>query len=489
MQEGEGDDPTNLLSPEKPTSPAPDWSLEDYQRAHFIAALRKDVDAASNIDKAFRNSSFAPSEEVIAEWEGWRELAYIPAGSSVNLKILRDRTEKYPDNAQLKELLGRGLAHYGDEKGAAEAYYDAAQLAKAMKIAARTVKRILESEKTPTDFPSSTRFILLLHRLPQETHEDKLSFVDAMQSISQTGKLTEVSKAIAEVGLSLAPEDISARFQLARRYADDEQHNLSLLHYQNIPRDERSGMAWNNLGVSYAKLNIIGLAAKSYETAAKFGETIADGNLAQILSSIGLFDDAQQRVEKAISIPEHHDSLVGVLSSIKEARDIEEVHHLDQVSKAKEQQVSRISLGRAALDYVGAEIEGKWITPAGLIELSCDEDGRYSGVGQIVREVKQGGLFGLASATSMRFHASAIKIKLARIGNALEGTLTVVGSPEPLSLLGAFDFEKRLVFQVSEDGTTLDGLEIGYDEKRVFWRRADSLAIIANSMVPNSNAH
>ncbi|WP_426125624.1 TIR domain-containing protein [Pararhizobium sp. PWRC1-1] len=274
-------------------SPSPDWRLEDYRRAIFFAMLRDDGAETLQVDAAFRASKLITSPESVAEWEAWIEIARISAGGRVDLKLLRDRADAYPENAQLKAHLGSGLSHYGDEAGAAGAYRDAAKLAKRMELAASSVIQTLEAEKNLRGLSSATTLKALLHGVPQQSHAEKLAFVEAMHAISKTAKLVEVSKAIAEVSLSVAPDDSSVRFELARAYEGDNQHHLSMLHYQSIPRDDRSGTAWNNLGVSYVNLKIPGMAIRAYEVAAQLGETIADGNLAQKLLSAGFYDESE----------------------------------------------------------------------------------------------------------------------------------------------------------------------------------------------------
>ncbi|WP_426125625.1 hypothetical protein [Pararhizobium sp. PWRC1-1] len=176
-------------------------------------------------------------------------------------------------------------------------------------------------------------------------------------------------------------------------------------------------------------------------------------------------------------MPEHHESLIGVLSSIRDARESDESDLLDAESKAKDQQIGRLAIGKSALDVGGTEIEGIWETQNCRVTLRNKGDGHYIGTGEVSKEVKQGGLVGLFTSNLMSIETSKVVIQLARFGNALEGTLTIESSARPLSLLGSFNSEKRLVLHLSENGTKIEGLEIGYDEKPISWHRSDQSAI------------
>lgn len=394
-------------------------------------------------------------------------------GNRGDLKLLRGKAESFPENPLLKQFLGMGLSHYSDQKGAVAAFLEAARLSKEMKTAARAVESALELEPKAFGIASTRALRALLLDLSQNNHEDRRFFVDAMLSICEAAGLEEVARAVAEFAISVAPEDTSARFELARRYSENKQDGLSMLHYQSIPREEREGMAWNNLGVDYARLDLPGKAVEAYQAAAKMGETIAEGNLAQKLASAGFFDDAQRRVESAISVENHHESLVGVLASINKARAKEADAHLAAETKAREHQAVRSAIGEAAVAAIGPALVGLWDTALGPIQFRSHENDHYVGVGEFTREHQQNALTSFIVTSQPRTKKNRIIVRLTRFGNAFEGTLKreIEGARPASALLGSMESETQLLLRISEDGTKMEGLEIGYDERPVCWHR------------------
>lgn len=467
--------------------PGPEWTLEAFEWGYFIALMEQDADREEAIDKAFRTSKFASSKEALAIWLAWREVAAMKNGRHGDVDLLRTQLMEFPDVPRLHELMGRALDHYGDERGAGEAFTSAAKKASNVQTVAGVVKRALAVETIKAD---TSRILALGRRLLEmkvESHSEKSAFVSAMESVATAAKFEDIAVTIAEVGVSLSPEDTAARFELARRYADNNQFNLSMLHYESIPLRERSGGAWNNLGVSYERLQMAGMAVAAYEKAAEKGETIAQGNLAQKLQAAGFFNEAQTRAEAAISIKGHHDSLIGVLSSIKKARDDEEQVQMTAKISAKSDQSSRLEIGEAALASGGPDLVGTWTTEDGPVEIRDNGDGSYTGVGEVSREILQRihglgiGLGGLFNPPRVEKHEILVKLK--RIGNALEGTSTWLASQKPQTLLGSAESKKALLVKVSDDGQTISGFETSYDSKKIEWRRqTDSPAEIVHQI-------
>jgi tetratricopeptide (TPR) repeat protein len=454
--------------------PTPEWTTREYEWKYFLALKFEKVEAANKIDEAYRASPSASSPSSLAVWQASKEIAAMRAGQRADVPLIRSLASSFPDEPRLREFTGRALAYYGDERGAGEAFISAVNISSDMQAAARVTKRALDLASVKTE---PTQVMALRQRLleiPAESHPDKVAFVGAMESVAFAAKIEDIAAAIAEAGVSFAPEDHAARFELARRYSENDQNELSMLHYEAIPWSERGGMAWNNLGVSYARLQMSGMAITAYEKAAEMEETIAQGNLAQKLLSAGFFDDARKRTEATISIEGHHESLIGVLARISEARDSEVEAHNAAKAKASSRQNALKEIGLAALVAGGPNIVGEWDTADCTLTISDNGDGTYTGVGDVSREVSSRALgIGFGPRLNKSIERRQVRLELIRMGNAMEGTLNEEPAETPLGLLGMIERKKKLLLEVSNDGLVINGFETDYDTRTIEWHKTE----------------
>lgn len=451
--------------------PAPDWGIWNYESTYFFALLRGNAVQAEQIDKSFNESHFASSSESLAVWQAYKELASMRAGQHCNVGLVRSQTELFPNLPRLHEILGQVLAHYGDTKSAHECFIAAIEASSELQTISRLAKRIVSLETPLVEAEQLMALRLRLLDMHAASHSEKVALVNAMESVALAANLNEIAASIAEIEISLAPEDINSRFELARRYADSNQNQISMIHYEAIPIDERSGGAWNNLGVSYSNLMLSGMATFAYEKAAEKKEKIANENLAEKYTRAGFYDEAQKKVEKSISFHGHDDSVIKVLSSIKEAREREETLHKSTLETGKHLQLMRMEIGTAAIQSSGPDIVGVWTTSDYAVEIFDNGDGSYTGFGQISKQLPSLGFVGLLN--SSRIENRRIELILKRMGNALEGTITEKSSEKPLSLLGTIDSKRNLLLKISEDGKKISGFEISYSTSLIEWSRQE----------------
>ena len=451
--------------------PTPDWTIWKYESTYFFALLRGNAGQAEKIDKGFQESPLANSSESLAVWQACKELASMRAGEHCNVGLVRSQVELFPSVPRLHEILGQVLAHYGDAKSAHQSFTAAIEASSDLQTISRVVKRIVSLEAPGAE---TERLVAIRQRLLEmraESHSDNVALVNAMESVALAANLNEIGASIAEVGISLAPEDTNSRFELARRYADSNQNQISMIHYEAIPIDERSGGAWNNLGVSYSTLALSGMATSAYEKAVEKREKIASENLAQKYIISGFYDEAQKKLEGAISISGHDDSIIKVLASIKDAREREDVLYKSSLDIGKTLQIMRMEIGKAAMQPSGPDIVGVWATGEYAVEIVDNGDGSYTGIGQISKELPSLGFVGLLKLN--RIDSRRIQVDLKRMGNALEGTITEKSSEKPLNLLGTIDSKRNLLLKISEDGKKISGFEMSYSTSLIEWSRQE----------------
>ncbi|MGY5806368.1 TIR domain-containing protein [Rhizobium sp. LEGMi198b] len=444
-----------------------DWTAADFRWQYAFAIFSKNQQRADEIAEAFLKSRFASSDEEVAHWEASEEYTTLFSGRAVDVELIRSRSERYPQNAALMELLGRTMQHYGEVEEARRLLLDALDATSDIAQACAVIERIIQLSDDEDEQPRAEALLQKLNAVPRSTNADEADFLTALGAIARYAGFKEIPIAIGEMIVTRRPSDATARFELAFDYSEQNQPELAALHYDAIPKAERTGVAWNNLGVAFAKLQLKGMAVAAYQEASAKGETIADGNLAQMLQEAGFLAEAQQKAEGAISIENHDPFVVTVLTSLQAARSKEAADHTAALKIGASRQKVRRVVGRAAAVMSGPDILGEWSTPDGIIKLVSDEAGGYTSVTEFERPVENGVLWPLL-ATKERVQ---VTVRLRRFGAALEGSIFRVTLGKPTTLLGMVGTEKTLLLSIAEDGDTIAGFEWAYGETAVTWAR------------------
>ncbi|MBX9454300.1 MAG: nucleotide-binding protein [Mesorhizobium sp.] len=440
------------LSPQYLLSPEPHWSLERYERAYLYAGFSQQPAEQATIDAAFRGSPLAHGNENIAVWAAYCGYANMLNGQHFDFDGVRESIALYPQNARLRILLGRALAHYGDKAGALDAFKSAFQTATSMSTASEAAIAITsEVAEGPTEAVAEMRARLV--NLPGAAASDSIDLVRSLVRLAQAEGMEQISGALTEVQLSHAPADIWTRFTAGYAYSEAQSDELAMLHYEAIPAAERSGLTWNNLGVAYRRLQLPGLAISAYRVASGKDEPLADANITHILVQAGLFDEASKQIDKAIHSRGSDDHIVGAISALTEAKKAEEATVSSAREKARTMQAVLLQLGRSALDGELVDISGRWQGPDWTIEIA--QSGPYDFVGQGSQQYEASGPAGLF-ALNKRIVTRELECTLRRFGNAFEGSIAQKAQREqPVTLLASFDRVKRIAIFPDTSGHQL----------------------------------
>ncbi|WP_407976084.1 TIR domain-containing protein [Brucella pseudogrignonensis] len=459
-----------------------DWTLKDFHFQHFMAVFDENEALLIEIDNNFRHSKYAVSPVAIARWDALVEINKMMLGKKGDLATIRRCAGEFPQDATLKELLGQGLQHYGDPIGAYAAFDEATLLTKDAVILARIINRIISSsEEFDVSKEKINSLISVIRSSDVNNDEERGEVAGALHKIAKLSGMDHLSKAISEVNISIKPEDIYLRFNLAYQYQDVGFEALAMLHYEAIPSKERTGTAWNNLGVSYERLNLKGHAVVSYQTASAKEESLADANLAKKLLNVGFFEDARKRIELTKYDGNYHESVVETLSTIKSTEAAEEQEIVKQRQNAHALQRMILAIGTSALSEAKQDLLGAWETEFGKLVFHLGDDDKYLGAVFAESEVKSLGLGGFFGSTSI-VEKTKITIKLVRFGNAFEGTVTKERSPEPISLLSTIDRVQNIILRISDDGNTLSGFEMSHQANPIKWIRVKEPKTLEHSV-------
>lgn len=462
-----------------PFAPADDWELWQYEHAAMFAAFREDETQQSEINGAFRASKLANSEETLAVWDSWLAYFNMRGGKSGALEVIQAKLASFPNNSRLNEMLGDALEYYGDTAGAMRAHVKALACATSIEHATAAVTSLVALDGLELDYAGMKSKLLALSW--QEPTKVAL-LRRTLRSLASANRLKQIANAIDEVRLKDAPDDTSLRFELAHTYGGRNDPELALVHYESIPARERTGMAWNNLGVAYSTLKIPGEAVAAYEQASSKGETLADANLAFGLIQGGFFDEARKRLKAAVAVTDHHTNVVDALTSLASASGEQDERVKEARDTAKARQVFLQNLGYAALQSDETEIVGRWETVDGVLNVCRMADGSYEANEEFEREAtgssrSMNSLAGLFP-THPGQRTDVIELRIRRFGNAFEGTLTRrPKDPATVSLMDSFARETAIV-AFSEDVSTLKVQLQNFERMEVVWRKLEEPALL-----------
>ncbi|RWP76881.1 TIR domain-containing protein [Mesorhizobium sp.] len=452
----------------------------DYGFAYWVATAQKDPVRQRQVDTAFRESTLNDLAESLAEWEASTTYIRMLNGEPGTLQSIRDQVAKFPNSSQLHRILGDALSHHGDIEGASKSYSTALDHAGSIRDASPLVTRLLDAvSQSGAALNRSALRSQLLALSRDDTNAEK-SFSSAMRSLAASASLLQISQAIDEVRIKQVPDDSGLKFNLGLAF-DQRDADLSMVHYESIPTNERSATAWNNLGVAYSNLQMPGLAVSAYEMASEKGETIADGNLANKLIQEGFFEKAREQAEKAIATPNHHNNVVTALSSIEEAQIEEEKKRSAARASAENKQRFIRQVGYAALQPGDANIVGTWQTPEGILEIGAQADGSLIATGEFSHERSANalGLGPLFQPRTTTRDKTIVSARLERFGDAFEGTMTrKPREPSQLGLLGSY--ERQDPIAIYPVGT--EALQVcvkNYEREQVEWRRVRTVSLPA----------
>ncbi|OWV79843.1 hypothetical protein ATY78_08845 [Rhizobium sp. R635] len=471
--EATGEEATTEVEPSKADElenfpPTTDWDAEEFRWKYWFALLTNNDTLAAHVAERFFQSKFAESVEEVALWESSKQYAEVTAGTSRDLVIIRANSEKFPTNAALKEILARALLRYGPSDEADNLLLEALSDAKDMKLASVIVGRAVKNGSSEDSKTKAQSLLRGLTAIPRNGHVAELAYIQALETIAQYGGFPEIAKSISEVAVAKQPEDLNARFRLAYEYSEANQNQLAMLHYEAIPASERSGVAWNNLGVAYSRLHMKGMSVAAYQEGSQRGETLSDGNLAHVMIAAGFFVEAKLQAETAIAKEDHDQSVVAALSALQAAKAEEASSLSGAATIGQTRQKLRKSIGYSATTFDGPDLAGDWLTVDGPLRLKDDGKGGYFGTIEFTKDVVRKSLLGESKVKE----TVKVTVDLRRFGSALEGVIKREGGDTPNALLGLIGSERRVLLSISEDGQALRGFQFDLDETPIHWNRA-----------------
>ena len=443
--------------------PKPEWAIKDYELAMFYAIFSKDVEKQVVLNEKFLASNAGGTEESRLRWVASCQQSKVQFGDAGAFALLNEVAAKAPRDPVVVETLANGYKNLGELATAAAEFERAAWLCEAEpKEQIRLLGRAaLTSRRAGHDDSKYANRVREVAALAPDAEREVLEFERTLAE--ERGDHNHAVGALERL-LALDPSNVDDRFALAYKYSDVGRDDLAAHHYLKIPAASRSGIVWNNLGVSYERLGLVVRCVGAYRKAEAAGETLAASNLAIRLLDAGFVTEATQILEAAQSVADHNKNVDSTMSRAKSVDEDEEEKEKTALSKAGAVSAFYREFGHAATKTL-PNLNGNWNGPKCSLVISQESDS-FLAIGQYSQSL---GLMALA-ISSQRDDAGAQTPMLRHVqyrGKVLGRTATATKriSHTDGALLGAAstllggDDPATVLMWLSADGTTLSCME------------------------------
>lgn len=422
------------------SEPDETWDWERYENAHIWALFENDDEKAARIEQTFLDTSLASSDEDKAVWLSTAENWKIVIRGDGKISKLRHFAEEYPTNRKLWNNLAKALEQADEREGALEAYRREAECADEpadkqsplLSISFLLAKlgrhneclEVLDLAKNAEAKERKDDILAhAIYRLSNETSDPHLE-IEAMEAIAR-----------------VRPDDHSNRFSLAYAHSQQGNEDMALHHYLAIPASQRSGTAWNNLGVALHDFSMPAKAVDAYKKAADAGETLAMSNLAYRLMDAGFLDQAKTLIDEAFSADEPHRNVGEAFARHSDIPNQEGERLVEATTRLRPKIEFYRLAGDAILRPTIRSLGTNWVAPDCQLEVSVN-NGRFTGKGEYV--VKSGGMGGLLGNQTEKRYTLEFDGKI--FGHRAYGKIErkAVGE-EKFSLLGSAERERKFL--------------------------------------------
>lgn len=378
------------------------------------------------------------------------------AGDTVALDRLTARCAQDPPDVDALFSLGSVYSSFQQYDKAAGFFLSQLQR---VSEADKTTMAIKASQALRKDKKGSDAIELLLRRILSEADEQGLvSLYREVAHAAEDLKDADLEAAFLEKLLAVHPMDNNARFRLAYNYSDANRDTLAAHHYAILTAHVDWPWALNNLGATYASLDLKAAQVDQYEKAS-VRYALSKANLASIYADAGLLKIADDLARAALAAT---DDLTGqdrgryVLSEITKLRKKEEDAIANIPQNTKPERSFMTAYAEASYASRLSVLAGSYMTQHG--ELSVTLDGaKLRGTGTVTEEVSRG--LGLAALALMGTPGQTRTEPTVRtLTLALEGN--VRGRAGTFKLRVTSDQEKRAATILSDTGRTIEGLLI-----------------------------
>lgn len=364
--------------------PDASWDRQKYEDTYFWKTFRDDVKGAAEIEESYLKTPSAKDNNNIVEWKSFSESWKIVLGKGGSFDLLRKIGEDNPTNAIVAKNIAYVLSYLGRYAESAKKYIEASSLAddekdkrKYLRLAANKMAHngnLKESVEIMEDQFSSLEDI-----------DEEFLVLSGLKDISEISKDDDLYIDTLERIVQIRPGDFQSRFSLAYKHSEKGNNDLALFHYDKIPVSERSGVTWNNLGVSFQAFSMPANAVRAYQASGEKGETLAMSNLGYKFMQAGFVDEAEAQFGKALAIEGFHKNVGEGIAALRDVFENESKIKEEAFDKAKAKLRFFERLGQAIVKPRATDFEGTWLGPDCALAISL-ANGLFKAAGSYERE-------------------------------------------------------------------------------------------------------
>jgi hypothetical protein len=441
--------------------PNEDWKRRKYEIALLHMILEDDQEGIKKINDAYLNSKEGKAPNNRENWESCVEYYRLISGKGGKLSKLEEFVKAYPDNSDVQRYLAKGYEEYKEYLKAAKCFETAANKAETEE---EQLKRHGEAAVSFTRSGALDQAKLVINNMRElslkvENGEEHL--IKILREIAEIKDDKDLLLGLTERFLELRPDDVDARFSLAHKYSQSGLDEHSLFHYFKIPYQERGSGTWNNIGVEFAQLELVGKSVKAYRKSEELGETLAMSNLAQKLISAGFLDEAEKICNEAVKIENYHKNVGYAITRIKDVPEEENKKEKEIIENATPLSEFYKGYGHALTKTLPASLATEWQGPQcklritqkkGILtaEGSYETETLYGGLLQAVLGYKENAIDKIKSKFFVKYEGEIN-------GMAIKGTILVEEekSQKSTGLLTSPGEPKDVLMIISDDLTQI----------------------------------
>lgn len=443
------------------TKPQPGWTRHDYEFAlmHFVAG--DDESSARGIYDAYLATESGTQPARQRSWEAYWEFVRFVFAKGGQLPTLKRLADESPENSDVLTYLARAYRKYQQYDQAATYYERAANVAEEIPEKFNLLREAALSQQQGGHSDRALSLIAQMKTFALGAESGEEEVLRAEKEFAESAKDNEVLLGAMERLIDIDPSDNDMRFSLAYKHSDLGNEDLALLHYSRIPKDERSAVTWNNLGVAYDQLDLPAKSANAYRKAEAKGETLAMSNIANKFIRAGFLDEAQKICELALAAKEYHKNVPKSVGRLKDVPDEEDKKETELLQKAKPISEFYKDFGRSVAKLTPPNLPSRWEGPDCALDTSVKgasfvATGSYDQrtLGLIALAMFGRGTSSEADAKPVRFR---VEYRGTIKGHAIVGTVTrrrEDEQPKASSLL-ASEEAPRVLMVLSDDGTEI----------------------------------
>ena len=432
--------------------PKPDWTRQQYEMTYMMVVDVNEADAQT-ISRAYLATDDAAQGDNRNSWQAFCEFIRLRFGVGGSLPRLKELAAAHPHSSGTLRYLARGFEVYQDYETLARTYEAAAKEANEASERLQLLKDAAVAYVRAGAPEAASAVIAEMKTHFQTNRIGELELLNALRAYMEIDKDNDPIVALMERIADIDPSDTNARFSLAYKHSEIGNNDLALFHYKRIPSEERTAIAWNNLGVAFNNLDLTANAIVAYRKAEQMGETLAMSNIAEKLMAAGFLPEAQQECEDALRKDNYHKGVVTTLARLKSVRDVENEKESSILLTVKPISDFYIRVGRAMCRSKKWDISKKWKGPDCVLEVTT-RGIEFLAVGSYERR----NLLGLATAFGSLGNPAPEHYQIEYRGTSMPGgvikarvTRTRKGdTPAVNSLLGSRDNESTVIMIITD---------------------------------------